>query len=142
MIKESLTTNCNAARAPIALVPVDVLLERARGREGNRLAVGSPRRVEHCIHTVNGIDKTSVITVVDAHAETNAILNDGATESAPHFIAGCTAFRVGNLSPIVSLVSLHARLGLDEAHGAALGSGTEQGSLRTAQDFDALDIKH
>src|SRR3954471_13955601 len=110
-----------------------------RELQGRRSRI--PGRVEDLGSAADSIDVSATAPVEGADAETESVLNNRGTEGFTDLVARIAPVGEGNLGAGVIGRLGQIGLRLNEAHRAALRSGSEQGPLRSAQHFDALQVK-
>jgi len=79
--------------------------------------------------------------VPGTHPKSELILNDGAAERGPHFVAGASAIGCGKAGARVTAGLGQTRLRLDEADGTALSARAEQCALGSLQNLHAIESK-
>ena len=87
------------------------------------------------------VDVAADVAGEDAGAEAELVLDDRAADGAAGLVAPVAVLGRGHLGAGVRRIAGQAGRRGDEADGAALGAGPEQGALRAPQHFDALEVE-
>ena len=87
------------------------------------------------------VDPPAVFPVESAQSKSESVLDDGPADGGAEFVRRAAVVRTRKLRAHVHRVCMQIGRGLNEADRAALGSGTEERSLRSAQHLDTLEIE-
>src|SRR5450631_247940 len=90
---------------------------------------------------IYAVNPAAVEAVPGARPKTQYAVDEGSAMRDAGFVAWISVFGEGYLGPRIRRLLRYAGLRHDVAHGAAFRAGAEQGSLRSAQHLDAIQVK-
>src|SRR5581483_9411392 len=90
----------------------------------------------------NPVDVATLIPIPRAGADRQLVLNERKATGQTGFVSRSASVRIRHFRSRTQGCPGEVRARGDVADGAALGAGSKQRSLRSAQDFDSIQIEH